>query len=52
MTVGKLKATFSEVLDDVRNGEEIVIEYGKITKKSALSFPMKSINQRHVNWGS
>lgn len=39
MTVAKLKARFSAVLDDVRAGEEIVIEYGKSHKKIGVIVP-------------
>ncbi len=39
MTVAKLKAQFSSVLDDVRNGEEVVIEYGKSHEKLGVIVP-------------
>lgn len=39
MTVAKLKARFSEVIEDLRRGEEITIEYGKSHKKLGVIIP-------------
>lgn len=39
VTVGELKARFSEILDRVRNGEEIVISFGRQRKKAAVLVP-------------
>lgn len=39
ITVGELKARFSEVLDRVRKGEEIVISYGKKRERVAVLLP-------------
>lgn len=36
LTVGKLKADFSQVLADVEKGEEVVVSYGKNKKKVAV----------------
>jgi len=36
MTVGRFKSHFSEVLDRVQNGQDIVISYGKIKEKIAV----------------
>ena len=40
-TVGNLKSSFSEILDLVRNGEEIVISYGKKKVKIAVIVPFE-----------
>jgi len=39
LTVGELKANFSEVLRNVQNGQEIVISYGKKKEKVAVILP-------------
>jgi len=39
MTVGRFKAHFSEVLDLVQQGEDIVISYGKKKEKIAVLVP-------------
>ena len=39
MTVGNLKTKFSAVLNDLRHGEEIVIEYGKTHEKLGVIIP-------------
>lgn len=39
LTVGNLKAGFSEVLKDVESGKEIVISYGKSKRKIAVIIP-------------
>ena len=46
MTVGELKAQFSEILDKVREGEEIVISYGKKREKVAVLLPYSHYNQK------
>ncbi len=38
-TVGNLKTHFSEVINDIRNGEEYTIEYGKQHNKVAVIIP-------------
>jgi len=40
MTVGELKARFSEVLEMVRRGEEVIISYGKKKEKVAVLLPI------------
>ena len=42
MTVGQFKAHFSEVLDRVQQGEDIVISYGKKKEKIAVLVPFAS----------
>lgn len=44
MTVANLKSKFSLVLDDLRRGEEIVIEYGKSHEKLGVIVPYKKYN--------
>ncbi|MCL2826053.1 MAG: type II toxin-antitoxin system prevent-host-death family antitoxin [Eggerthellaceae bacterium] len=41
MTVGDLKANFSEVLDRVQQGEEVDILYGRAKKPVARIVPLK-----------
>jgi len=40
MTVGELKARFSEVLEEVQQGETIEVLYGKAKKPVALITPI------------
>ena len=39
MTVGHFKSHFSQVLDLIQNGEDIVISYGKKKEKIAVLVP-------------
>jgi prevent-host-death family protein len=39
MTVGHFKANFSEVLEKVKHGEDIIISYGKKKEKIAVLVP-------------
>jgi len=39
MTVGEVKAHFSEVLEMVQNGEDVVISFGKKKEKIAVLVP-------------
>jgi len=39
MPVGELKSHFSEVIEAVKNGEQIVVSYGKKKKKIAVIIP-------------
>jgi antitoxin (DNA-binding transcriptional repressor) of toxin-antitoxin stability system len=41
-SIGELKARFSEVIAQMRNGEEIVISYGKKKEKIAVLVPYDS----------
>ncbi len=36
MTVGELKAQFSQALDDVQNGEDIQVLFGRVKKSVAV----------------
>ena len=45
MTVGELKAQFSEVLGQlIKNGEPVVISYGKKKEKIAAIIPYNQLN--------
>ena len=51
LTIGQLKARFSEVLGQLRKGQEIVISYGKKREKVAVLVPYsryKSKPQRRL----
>jgi len=39
MAVGALKANFSEILDEIRGGEEIIVSFGKKHEKIAVIIP-------------
>ena len=42
LTIGELKTSFSEVLKKIRNGQKIVISYGKKREKIAVIIPYSS----------
>jgi prevent-host-death family protein len=48
ITVGELKARFSEVLEQVKKGREIVISFGKQHKKVAVLLPYSRFKARSV----
>ena len=39
LTIGELKTNFSEVLKKVRNGQKVVVSYGKKREKVAVIIP-------------
>jgi antitoxin (DNA-binding transcriptional repressor) of toxin-antitoxin stability system len=39
MPVGELKRHFSEVIESIKNGEQVVVSYGKKKKKIAVILP-------------
>jgi antitoxin (DNA-binding transcriptional repressor) of toxin-antitoxin stability system len=45
MTVGECKAHFSEALDAVRDGETIVVSYGRNHRKVAAMVPTAQIQR-------
>ena len=52
ISVGELKARFSEVLDRVQKGEEIIISFGKRREKVAVLLPYTRYhNRRHRKLG-
>lgn len=42
LPVGELKTYFSEVLDEIKSGEEIIITYGKKKENVAVIVPYNS----------
>lgn len=46
MTVGELKANFSEVLDLVQKGEDVVISFGKRKEKIAVLIPFSQYEKK------
>ena len=47
LPVGEFKTRFSEVIDDVRSGEEIVITYGKKKEQVAVVIPYSLYKKRN-----
>ena len=47
MQVGELKAHFSEVIDDVKQGEEIVITRGRKRENVAVLIPYSTYKQKN-----
>ncbi len=48
LPVGDLKTHFSEVIDEVRSGEEIVITYGKKKENVAVIVPYNEYKKRNA----
>lgn len=48
MPVGDFKARFSEVLDLVKHGEEVVISYGRSKEPVAVLVPYASYRSRNA----
>jgi antitoxin (DNA-binding transcriptional repressor) of toxin-antitoxin stability system len=50
LQVGELKSKFSQILDDIKNGEEFIISFGKKKEKIAVIIPyskyQKKINRK------
>jgi prevent-host-death family protein len=46
MTVGEVKAHFSEVLDKVQKGEDVVISFGKKKEKIAVLVPFSHYQRK------
>lgn len=47
MPIGELKARFSDVLNEVRKGEEVVISYGKRRENVAVIVPYAAYEQKN-----
>ena len=47
MPVGELKSHFSEVIEAIKNGEQIVISYGKKKKKIAVIIPFSQYAKKN-----
>jgi len=48
LTVGELKTRFSEVLEKVKNGEEVIISYGKKRERVAVLLPYSRYGQKQA----
>lgn len=46
LTIANLKTHFSDIINDVKNGEEIVIEFGKKHEKVAVIIPYKKFKNK------
>ncbi|MEM9777158.1 MAG: type II toxin-antitoxin system prevent-host-death family antitoxin [Chloroflexota bacterium] len=49
--VGELKTRFSEIIDQVRSGEEILITYGKKKENVAVIVPYNSYKSKKIKLG-
>ncbi len=49
LTIGKLKAGFSRIIDDVLEGEKYTILFGKNKQKVAMIIPYPGIRKKNVN---
>lgn len=47
LTVGNLKSHFSDVIHDIRNGEEYTIEYGRKHEKVAVLVPYSTYKKNN-----
>lgn len=47
MPVGELKAHFSQVVKEVKNGEEIVVSYGKKHENVAVLIPYSTYRKKN-----
>ena len=52
LPVGELKTHFSEILNEIKSGEEIIITYGKKKESVAVIVPYSSyIKKNKINLG-
>jgi len=47
LPVGELKAKFSEILDNIKSGEEVVITYGKKRESIAVIIPYDKFKKKN-----
>jgi prevent-host-death family protein len=47
LPVGELKTRFSEILEDVKSGEEVVITYGKKRESIAVIIPYSEYRKKN-----
>lgn len=47
MPVGELKAHFSQVVEEVKNGEEVVVSYGKRHENVAVLIPYSTYRKKN-----
>ena len=52
LAVGELKTHFSEVIEQVRAGEEIIITYGKKKENVAVLIPYSAYKTKSIKLGS
>ena len=50
--VGELKPNFSDILNEVRDGEEVLISYGRRKEKVAVIVPYKKYCKRNMKIAS
>lgn len=48
LQVGELKAQFSKIIEEVKNGEEVTISYGKKHEKVAVIIPFNQYQKKNV----
>ncbi len=46
LTIGNLKSNFSHVINDVKQGRDVIIEYGKKHEKLAVIIPYKKWDRK------
>lgn len=51
LAVGDFKAHFSEVLDEVKQGEEFVVCYGRKKEKVAVLIPYEKYQKKPIKLG-
>ena len=51
LAVGDFKTHFSEVLEEVKQGEEFVVCYGRKKEKVAVLIPFEKYNKKPVKLG-
>ena len=51
LAVGELKTHFSEVLEDVKRGEEYVVCYGRKKEKVAVLIPYEKYEKKPITLG-
>jgi len=47
LPVGELKTNFSEILDDIKSGEEVIITYGKKRESIAVIIPYDKFKKKN-----
>jgi prevent-host-death family protein len=46
LTIANLKTNFSDIINDVKKGEKIIIEFGKKHEKVAVIIPYKDFKKK------
>ena len=47
LPVGELKTNFSEILDNIKSGEEVIITYGKKRESIAVIIPYEKYKKKN-----